>query len=310
MSKPHRRGLYFRFLSPEQLELRDMLSGHGFLAGFVHQPGAASQSANFASAASALFAQASARSHVFAALGTFDESSDRTELTAKLADPNGTATGTATFKTYTEDGVTETTLKVSVTGATASSTLSILVGGTTVGTLTTDSTGAGSVVLSTNPKGTEQAFTTAPTGVTAGTSVDVDTLTGNLAVATHTGGGCQSGERSTFTAALTDPNSTATGTATFTSTTKHGVTSTTLNISVTGAAASTALDVLIGTTSVGTLTTDDTGAGTLKVTSGLPTVDGTTTIKVGSLSGTFAASSNSGTGGSYTPNAFRHFRHR
>jgi len=198
-------------------------------------------------------------------------------------------------------------LSVNVTGATASSTLDILVGGTKVGTLTTDATGAGSVVLSTNPTGTQQAFTTVPTNVAAGVTVAVDTLSGTLATSTHHGG-CEDNQHSSFTASLTDPNGTGTGTATVTTSTKHGTTSSSLTVSVTGATASTTLDVLIGTTNVGSIATDTTGAGTLTVTSGLPTIASGTTVSVGTLSGSFAASSNASS--SFRSSAIHHFWRR
>jgi hypothetical protein len=78
-----------------------------------------------------------------------------------------------------------TKFKVSVTGAAASSTLNVAVDGTVVGQLSTDSTGAGSLVLSSNPQGSEQQLpTNFPTTIAAGSTVTVGTLTGTLAAET------------------------------------------------------------------------------------------------------------------------------
>jgi hypothetical protein len=285
-----------------------MLSGRGLWAGDSHFSSPSAQVANYQSVASAMIAQASARLNFFAAFGSPFSTSGTTVLTASLSDPNSSATGSATFNTATENGVSETELKVSVTGATASSTLDVLVGGTKVGMLSTDSTGAGSVVLSTDPKGTEQAFTTPPpTNVAAGTTVSAGTVTGNLATPTYTGGGggCEgSNENETvLTTALTSTTTSATGTATFKSETENGVAVTILKLSVTGATASSTLNVLVGTTIVGTLTTDSTGAGTAvfstnptgteKSFTTVPTgVTATTAVSVDSLSGTLAAATN------------------
>lgn len=321
MTIRRRAGLYFRFRAPEQLELRNMLSGHAFTAGFSHFGGAAERLASYQSVAESMIAQATARNHVFAALGSFSSYSEHTSLTASLTDTNGSATGTVTYKTGIYDGASETELTVSVTGATPNGSLDVVVGGTSgtggtvVGKVATDSTGAGTAVFSTNPTGTEQAFTTVPTDVTAGTAVNVDTLSGTLAASTHTGGGCESSQHSVVAAALTDTNGSGTGTATYKTFTKHGVTTTTFTVSVAGAAASRMLDVVLdGTTTVGQISTDATGAGTLVLSSNptgsqvqLPAnfpaiIAGTTTITVDTLNGTFATSTNS--------SQFHHFRHR
>lgn len=105
---------------------------------------------------------------------------------AALADPNSsTAGGSVSYETGTEHGVTKTTFAVSVTGATPSSTLNVVIGdpttGTIVGQLVTDATGAGQLVLSSNPHGTQQALpANFPTSIAAGTTVSVGTLTGTL----------------------------------------------------------------------------------------------------------------------------------
>jgi hypothetical protein len=147
MTTRNRAGIKFRFLGSEQLEARQMLSGHSIGARFL-EFGSAAQVTNYQSFAASVFAQAAAHNDFFAALGSLSSYSEGTALTATLTDPNGTGAGTATYET----SASETELKISVTGATASSTLNVLIGTTVVGTLTTDSTGAGTTVFSTNPQ--------------------------------------------------------------------------------------------------------------------------------------------------------------
>jgi hypothetical protein len=125
--------------------------------------------------------------------GGCHHSSVDTALEASLADSDttSTATGAATYQVESESG--ETTFSVSVTGATASTTLDVAIDDTSVGQLTTDETGAGSLVLSSDPTDTEQALPLDfPTNISAGTTVTAGTLTGTLAststgtsVATH-----------------------------------------------------------------------------------------------------------------------------
>jgi hypothetical protein len=112
-------------------------------------------------------------------------SSQRTSLAATLTDSTGTATASATFKSNTANG--KSRLSVSVSGATANSTLDVSIDGTVVGQLTTDSTGAGSLVLSSNPTGTQQAFPTSFTGINSGSTVTVGSLTGTFATSGSSG---------------------------------------------------------------------------------------------------------------------------
>jgi len=114
--------------------------------------------------------------------GGCHHSSAGTSLEASLTDTDttSTATGTATYKVDSETG--DTTFSVSVTGAAASSTLDVAIDDTVIGQLTTDETGAGSLVLSSNPTDTEQALPLDfPTNLSPGSTVIVGTLTGTLA---------------------------------------------------------------------------------------------------------------------------------
>jgi hypothetical protein len=80
-------------------------------------------------------------------------------------------------------------------------------------------------------------------------------------------GGKSSAGETNLTATLTDATSGATGTVSFESASRCGNSYTEFNVSVTGAAASTTLDVAINGTVVGSLTTDANGAGTLELSS-------------------------------------------
>ena len=126
MTIRRRKPSSFTMRPPELLETRDLLSGHSLAAAFANFAATAAQLTSHHSAA-ALAAQASAHNSVFAALGA-DSSESRTVLTTQLTDANSSATGTAKYKTYIENGVTETEFKVSVNGAAASSTLDVLLG--------------------------------------------------------------------------------------------------------------------------------------------------------------------------------------
>jgi hypothetical protein len=243
-------------------------------------------------------------------------SSQSTKLTATLSDASNSAvTGTASYSTKTTDGVATTKLSVSISGAAASSTLDVTIAGTVVGQLATDETGAGSLVLSSNPTGTEQTLPTDfPTDISADMAITVGTASGTFVAVDDTSGGCESVGHTSLTAALTDATSTATGTATYKAAADGS--STVFSVTTTGAAASSTLDVAIDGTIVGQLTTDETGAGSLVLSSdptgtqellpaGFPTnVSAGSTVTVGTLSGTLGVSDSS------SLLAFHHFGRR
>jgi hypothetical protein len=296
MKNRRTKSFYFKTGRCERLEDRNMLSGHPVAAMFSP----ATFGFGFRAREAASFAVSALHSSSVAGYGA------ETVLTASLTDPNSNATGTVTYTTDSHCGHTETELTVSVTGAAANSSLDVAIGGTDVGTLTTDSTGAGRLVLSSNPSGTEQPLpANFPTSIAAGAAVTVGSLSGTFAAPTSTGGsddggGCGHSVGTRLTASLTDANG-ATGTATVTTKTYDGTTTTKFTVSVTGAAASSPLDVVVDGTTVGTLTTDSTGAGTLTLSSNptgseqplpsnFPRISSGSTITVGTLSGTFASS--------------------
>jgi hypothetical protein len=247
----------------------------------------------------------------FASFGSHSATRE-TSFTATLTDSESTATGTATYSTHTSDGEVETKFSLSVTGATADTTFDVTVGDTVVGQLTTDDTGAGSLVLSSNPTGTEQALPADfPTNIGADTTISIGTLSGTLAADTDSGdgdggehGGCHDSSVDTSLAAsLTDSDTTSTATGTASYKVDSGSGDTTFSVSVTGAAASSTLDVAINDTIIGQLTTDATGAGSLVLSSNptgteqalpldFPTnLSAGSTVTIGTLSGTLAATS-------------------
>jgi len=208
----------------------------------------------------------------------------QTSLSATLTDPaNSSATGTVTFSKTSSKGTKATNFNISVSGAAANSTLGVAIDGVVVGQISTDGSGAGSLVLSSNPTGTQQQLpTNFPATVSADSVVTVGSLSGTLA-STHVS------HKTTLTSQLTDSTGSGTGTATFNSNTENGKTR--LSLSVTGLAANTTLDVTIGGTVVGQVTTNSSGAGMVKFKNPTTTVTSGSTITVGTLSGTFATSS-------------------
>jgi len=319
MSTLHRSGARRSPLGHfEQLESREMLSAHAL--GAAVMPAASfiadahSHLANSAHIAAPNFGgQVANLSGDFARFGNHFAFGNQTHLTASLSDPNNAgATGSISLQTGLVQGVNQTTFAVNVSGAAANSTLNVNVGGTTVGTLTTDANGTGSLVLSSNPTGTEQALpTNFPTSIAGGTTVSVGTLSGTLATQFNNGCGVF---HQNLTANLTDPaNTSATGTIAYNTSLVHGVPQTTFSVNVTGAAANSPVDVIVGSTTVGTINTDAAGAGSLVLSSNptgsqlaLPTnfpasIAAGTTVSVGTLSGTLTSTGYS---------SFHHIWHR
>jgi hypothetical protein len=264
---------------PEPLESREMLSASGIssISHLAAHSAAIATSQGHVENVSSTVAGASS-SHV--------ECHAQTSLSATLADPaNSSATGTVTYsltKTSSK-GTNATNFKVSVSGATANSTLDVAINGIVVGQIATDGTGAGSLILSSTPTGTQQQLpTNFPATVSADSIVTVGTLSGTL-------GSMHVSHKMTLIAQLTDSTGSGTGTATFKSNTESGKTR--LSLSVTGLAANSTLDVMIGGTVVGQITTNSSGTGMVKFKNPTTVVTSGSTITVGTLSGTFATGS-------------------
>jgi hypothetical protein len=284
-----------------------MLAGHGFGAfELAHHFGAASQSSS-SFAPDSLFAEAFGRASRYFSFGA-EHAHGRSALGVTLSDDSG-LTAVVAYSTHSKDGVSESELKVTVSGAAADSSLDVSVGDTVVGTIVTDAEGAGSLTLSSNPDTDEQQLP-ADLAIAAGTTVSVGSLSGTLAATTPLGGcggpggGFEDGTTTTrLRGNLTDPDNSASsaivGLKVKTDDTT-GESTTTLGVRVRGAAASTTLDVTVGDVVVGQVTTDENGDAKVVFSSNptgdqvaftnVPTdVAAGTTVTVGSLTGTLDA---------------------
>jgi hypothetical protein len=209
----------------------------------------------------------------------------QSSLSATLTDPtNSSASGVVAYTlSKAAHGTSNTNFNVSVTGATANSTFDVAIGGIVVGHIATDANGAGSLALASSPTGSQQALPmNFPTTVDANSVITVGTLTGTL---TST----QLSHKTSLTAQLTDSSGSGSGHATFKSNTESGKSD--LNVSVRGLAPNSTVDVTIGGTVVGQITTNSRGAGRLRLKNLSTSVSDNSTISIGSLSGAFSTSS-------------------
>lgn len=209
-----------------------------------------------------------------------------TQLEAVLSGST-TATGTAEFETTAKHGVQVSTFELHVNGATASTSYDIQVAGISVGSLTTDATGNGLLKFSSQPDKASVAFPKNFPVVGAGAAIDVVGLVnGSLAtgvdadsngktdevgeVGENNEGGetddAGEGTSTQYSAALTGATG-ATGTASYQTETERGLAISSFTVNVTKATGSTSFDVHVAGTSVGSLTTDATGNGSLKLSS-------------------------------------------
>src|SRR5262249_48335470 len=86
-------------------------------------------------------------------------------LFATLSDSSGTIVGTASFETDTNSsGTTSQKLVIAVVGAAASASYDVTIGGTDLGTLTTDANGNGRLVLTTSASSSTSSTVSAACG--------------------------------------------------------------------------------------------------------------------------------------------------
>lgn len=263
-----------RRLILEQLENRSVLSGFAF-AGATH----------FHPFHHAAMQPVSSTPQIIAAQSINQSTAGEAHLTATLASGTSAATGTVSYESETEHGQTETKLVVKVAGAAANTPLDVTVTDlsmpavtTVAGQITTDASGNGTLVLSSDPHGSETSlpagFPTLATGFAVTVGAD---LTGTLATSTTEGGGCHGtgGTSETnetkLTAAITHSatGSTLTGSAKYESEQVNGQTVTSFRVNVKGATAAppVGLDVFIDGVKVGTITPDTSGNGSLYLSS-------------------------------------------
>lgn len=279
----------------ETLEDRSLLSAHGLGGGHMPPPRALAGGPPAGLFAAGIAARGNAGAAPWSAPP--QDVAGQTVLSVQLSDSTSGASAAVNYR----DNGDDTRLAVVVKGVEADATLDVSIAGTVVGQITTDANGAGKLVLSSDPHGDETALPDEfPTDVAVDTAVSVGTLSGTL-VAGPIGCAAPLGFAAPlgtgFVAPLSDAdNSTARGVVgvrTFASETE-------VVVKVSGAEASSSLDVTIGDTVVGQVATDEYGAGKL-VLSTDPTDDETelpdevaaaitteTTVSVGTLSGTFA----------------------
>ncbi len=254
-----------RRLMLEAFEARDLLSANPFLA-MVHRP--------------PVDAHVQFRASDFNHGSDFSQESHQCQgdgqaqtLTATLTGDNG-ASGTVTFQS--SHSSTDSTLTVKVSGLTADSTYTVKSGTTTLGTITTDANEQGQLTVS-----------DVSPALTAGAAITV-TDANNAAVLT----GALAAAKSTLTASLTGVTGTS-GSVTFKADSVTGDNS--LIVKVAGLTASSTYTVMSGTTTLGTITTDASGKGTLSVTDLSPALAAGAVITVlddagtTTLSGTLAA---------------------
>ncbi len=252
----------------EQLETRTVLSGCSVAAGVAAGLSIAAShhdTSNIAVLASSRLAGSAS------VQGTF--------LSATLSDPNdANVTGHVSFTSIMHNGTTTSVFTANISGAAANTPYEVDINGTSVGTIMTDDSGSGAIAL----KGS-LAVTPA-----AGDTVSVGTATGTLAVRGHEGGDEGDETEVHLTAKLADTTGAVTGTASFKSETEDGNTESKLAVTINGAAANMDFDVLVNGTSVGTLTTDADGNGSLTVKDPSVAIMEGDTIAVGDATGTFA----------------------
>jgi len=272
-----------RRLRVESLEARSLLAGHS-----------AGASLGLATAAMHHDLPPAVAAHVASPIaGTSAAASQQVILSAHLTDTNtgSTAVGNAVFHSGTEHGQTRSQLGVEVADALAKTTYDVAIGGTALGTITTNAKGEGHLVLFSSPRGNQRGL---PAGFTvnSGDTLTVtaespasDTLTGTFAAP-------QPPQVTNLKATLTDSQGgTGKGVALYHSATKDGATRSDLEVVVTNATPNSSLDVFLngGTTSIGTVKTDAHGRGVLHITDGSVAIASGDIISVGTLGGTFAA---------------------
>jgi hypothetical protein len=260
--------------APETLETRDLPSaGPAF---FVHAPALgplAHVSANFGDKMVIDY-----NGHLRNSMSA----GSMTILSAALTGASG-ATGTVDFSSTTNSA--SNSFHLTVSGLTASTTYSIQIDGATIGQVTTDANGDGSVSL------TDLTASVASGSVVTVVDAGTTALQGTLG----TGDGCHFGASqsgSNLTAGLTGASGTS-GSAAYSSGASSARNS--LVISVLGLTANTTYSIEIGTTVIGQITTDTDGDGMAWLSNISATVVAGSTISILDansntvLTGTFAA---------------------
>ena len=280
MTLRSRNAIAIRRLDIESLEGRRLLAAnHAFLTA----PGHHSHAARSAIVSSVATLQASTSN---------SSSTSGTHLAATLTPSNSsTLAGSVNYDTSINNGVTSTSFRISISGGTAGTVLTVTVPDSTgtaftLGTITLDTNGKGSLSLTSTPTGTQKPLpanmpTLAASTVVSVSSTDATTqattvlASGTLAtrVRHHCGqGGGAETDETQLKASLADTASSLTGKARFESETINGLIVSAFSVKVKGATAGAVIDVSIvdsaGTSvSVGKFTVAANGTGVLSLAS-------------------------------------------
>lgn len=105
-------------------------------------------------------------------------------MTADLQDPNGAASGRATYQSTQSSQVRSAVFRVTIDGAAENSSFDVIVDGSVVGQLTTDANGSGTFVLSSREDSSEQGpqepSSQQPPAVHPGSTISVGPLSGTF----------------------------------------------------------------------------------------------------------------------------------
>jgi hypothetical protein len=217
------------------------------------------------------------------------------DLTASLTGASGTS-GTASVQINTDSGTNKVT--VSVSGLTASTTYTVTSGSTTLGTISTNSSGAGELSV----RNTAATLTVGST-ITVVDSINITVLTGTLAYPVNA--------ITRLTGTLNGSTGTS-GTVNYTANSETDTNS--ISVQVSGLTADTTYTVVSGTTTLGTITTNDNGWGRL-IESNVASLSSGSSITVEDassttvLSGTLAAATFASPSYSGRYDGFFHHRH-
>jgi hypothetical protein len=299
MDRSARNGWNSRALRVESLESRALLASD--LTGLAHGLATARSHHDLPPAVAAHVGSSTAGVVATAQAVTANvQASQQTILIAHLAavDSSVAGGGAAVLHISTVRGQTNAQLGIELEGAAANSTFNVslkpLTGdATAIGTITTDASGKGSLVLTTKSGNVPVDLTkvsagysiTVSTPDSTGTGADTPVYSGEFAAV---GKGKPSLPVSVqpvnLKATLSDVSG-AKAVVVYNSVTVRGKTHTELEVVVTGAAANASLPVTIHDQLVGTITTDAAGRGVLRLTTA--SAQAGDTITVGTMSSTF-----------------------
>jgi len=190
-----------------------------------------------------------------------------TALQANLTDPADTSVvGTVNYFSAEHRGDTKALFVAAIRGADANTTYDVAIDGTVVGEITTNDNGNGRLIFSSRGRGNTETFPDDfPTDLAAGATVTIGDATGELSSRFANSGDA---DRIRLASFLSDPDSSVRATIKFSSEMEDdGTTETKMMVKVLGSDPNASLDVRIDGITVGTITTNARGRGTLVLSS-------------------------------------------